>query len=79
MYVQGDTGGLVGAAKNTCTIKNCHNKTNITATETGYSISGILGVAMKDSNMTILDCSNSGTITSSSSATGIIGLYGNQR
>ncbi|MCI8546147.1 MAG: hypothetical protein HFJ44_02830 [Clostridia bacterium] len=74
MYVQGDTGGLVGAAKNTCTIKNCHNKTNITATETGYSISGILGVAMKDSNMTILDCSNSGTITSSSSATGIIGF-----
>jgi len=74
MYTQGDSGGIIAGAKNTCTIKNCHNEINITAAETGYSISGILGVAMKDSNMTILDCSNSGTITSSSSATGIIGF-----
>lgn len=74
MYTQGDSGGIIAGAKNTCTIKNCHNEINITAAETGYSISGILGVAMKDSSMTILDCSNSGTITSSSSATGIIGF-----
>ena len=74
MYVQGDTGGLVAAAKNTCIIKNCYNKTNITATEAGYSLSGILGTAMQNSNITILDCYNSGIITSSSSATGIIGF-----
>lgn len=74
MYTQGDSGGIIAGAKNTCIIKNCHNEINITATESGYSISGVLGVAMKNSNMTILDCSNSGTITSSSSATGIIGF-----
>lgn len=74
MYVQGDSGGIVAGAKNKCIIKNCYNQTNITAVEVGYSVSGILGVAMKNSDITILDCYNSGIITSNSSATGIIGF-----
>lgn len=69
--------GIIGVGYGKCKIINCHNKVNVTKKAHGREVSGVLGCAYVDSDITIEKSSNTGELKGSNAVGGIIGtVYG---
>ncbi len=69
--------GIIGVGYGKCKIINCHNKVNVTKKAHGREVSGVLGCAYVDSDITIEKSSNTGELKGSNAVGGIIStVYG---
>ena len=72
-----DGAGLVGGVLGNSSIINCHNNVNVTNTLNNFSVAGLAGTLMQQSNVIIDSSSNNATITNGSATGGFVGLVWN--
>lgn len=72
-----DGAGLIGGILGNSSIINCHNNVNITNIMNNFSVGGLVGTLMQQSNVIIDNSSNNATITNGSATGGLVGLVWN--
>jgi len=72
-----DGAGLIGGILGNSSIINCHNNVNITNIMNNFSVGGLAGTLMQQSNVIIDNSSNNATITNGSATGGLVGLVWN--